>query len=243
MAKGVRQYEELAKYYDLLYEWKDYKKEGKILASLIQRYKTSAGSDLLDVGCGTGKHIAQLRGRFDCVGMDASEAMLHVAKRNVRGVEFILGDMTDFDLGRKFDVILCLFSAIGFVRTYSKLARTLRNFAGHLDEGGVVIIEPWFTRTTVEDEHVSVLTQGSDDLKIARVDHSYVKDGLSIIDERIVVAEKGIGIRSYRDRMVLALFERDEFLKLMRQAGLQARYLKKSLAPGRGLYVGTPPKK
>jgi ubiquinone/menaquinone biosynthesis C-methylase UbiE len=242
VAKGVRQYEELAKYYDLLYGWKDYGKEGKTLAALIQRYKASAGSALLDVGCGTGKHIEQLRGRFDCVGMDSSEAMLQVARKNVKGVEFVQGDMTDFDLGRKFDVILCLFSAIGFVRTNPRLARTLRNFSQHLKGGGVVIIEPWFTKETVEKEHVSVLTQGSDVLKIVRVDHSQVKDGLSVIDERIVVAEKGVGIRSYRDRMVLALFERNEFLKQMRQVGLQARYLKKSLAQGRGLYVGTLPK-
>jgi hypothetical protein len=37
----------------------------------------------------------------------------------------------------------------------------------------------------------------------------------------------------------MGLFERDEFLTLMRKAGLKARYLKRSLAPGRGLYIGT----
>ena len=238
MPASVRQYQELAKYYDLLYGWKDYEREGKILDGLVQRYKESAGNSLLDVGCGTGQHIKLLKDRFECVGMDINEAMLELARLKVDGVRFVRGDMTDFDLGMKFDVIVCLFSAIGFVKTYRKLARTLRNFARHLEEGGVVIIEPWFTKETAKDGFVSALTQGSDDLKIARVDYSRVEGGLSIIDERIVVAEKGRGIHSYGDRMVLGLFEKDEFLRLMRQAGLQARYLKKSLAPGRGLYVG-----
>jgi ubiquinone/menaquinone biosynthesis C-methylase UbiE len=205
---------------------------------LIERYKQSPGNSLLDIGCGTGKHIKQLMRRFDCVGMDSSEAMLEQARRNVKGVPFIHGDMIDFDLGRKFDVVLCLFSAIGYVKTYPKLARTLMNFARHLRVGGVVIIEPWLTKAAIDDGHVHVLTQGSNDLKVVRVDRMTVKGGLSILDERLVVAESGRGITSYRDRMVMGLFEKEEFLRLMKKAGLRSRYLKTSLAPGRGLYVG-----
>jgi hypothetical protein len=39
--------------------------------------------------------------------------------------------------------------------------------------------------------------------------------------------------------MYMGLFEHDEFLRLMEKAGLRGRHLKRSLAPGRGLYVGT----
>ena len=238
MGSGIRQYEELAKYYDLLYSWKDYEREAKILRQLIARYKRSRGNALLDVGCGTGKHIQQLKRSFVCVGIDANEGMLEQARRRVEGVEFVRGDMASFALGREFDVILCLFSSIGYLRTPASLARTLRNFARHLLPGGVVIIEPWFTRSTFIDGHTHVLSQGTEDLKIVRVDYGKVEGNHSILDERIVVAEKGRGITSYRDRMVMSLFEREEFLESMRQAGLESRYLRKSLAPGRGLYVG-----
>ena len=238
MGAGVRQYGELAKYYDLLYSWKDYEREAKILRQLIGRYKRSQGNALLDVGCGTGKHIQLLKRDFECVGIDVNEGMLTQARRNVEGVEFVQGDMVGFSLGRKFDVILCLFSSIGYLRTTTSLAKTLRNFGAHLRTGGVVIIEPWFTKSTFIGGHVHVLTQGTDDLKIVRVDYGKVEGDHSILDERIVVAEKGKGITTYRDRMVMSLFDRDEFLELMKRAGLDARYLKKSLAPGRGLYVG-----
>ena len=241
VAGGILQYGELAKYYDLLYSWKDYDRESRIVAGLIRRYRASQGNSLLDVGCGTGKHIQRLAARFDCVGLDASEEMLAQAKRNAKGVEFVRGDMVDFDLGRKFDVVLCLFSSIGYVRTYPRLARTLRNFERHLKDGGVVIIEPWLTRSTMKDGYVHVLVQGDDDLKVVRVDITRIRGDLSVLDERIVVAEHAKGIATYKDRMVMGLFEKDEFLKLMRQAGLRATYLKKSLAPGRGLYVGTKP--
>lgn len=241
MAKGILQYGELAKYYDLLYQWKDYQKEAGIIRELVARYKTSQGNSLLDVGCGTGKHLQHLVNKFDCVGMDASEQMLEQARRNVRGGKFVQGDMVNFDLGRQFDVILCLFSSIGYVRTYSRLGMTLKNFARHLRTGGVTIIEPWFTKSTVKAGYVHVLAQGTNDLKIVRVDYTGVKGNSTVLDERIVVAERNMGIATYKDRMVMGLFEQDEFLRLMERAGLKARYLKKSLAPGRGLYVGTKP--
>lgn len=241
MAKGILQYGELAKYYDLLYQWKDYQKEAGIIRELVARYKTSQGNSLLDVGCGTGKHLQHLVNKFDCVGMDASEQMLEQARRNVRGGKFVQGDMVNFDLGRQFDVILCLFSSIGYVRTYSRLGMTLKNFARHLRTGGVTIIEPWFTKSTVKAGYVHVLAQGTNDLKIVRVDYTGVKGNSTVLDERIVVAERNMGIATYKDRMVMGLFGQDEFLRLMERAGLKARYLKKSLAPGRGLYVGTKP--
>ena len=53
--------------------------------------------------------------------------------------------MTTMSLGRRFDVITCLFSTIGYVKTYQNLAKTLRNFADHLRPGGLLLIEPWFT--------------------------------------------------------------------------------------------------
>jgi len=238
LAGGTRQYGELAKYYDLLYEWKDYAKEARTIEQLIERYKVTTGKALLDVGCGTGKHLQYLSRRFECVGMDVNEPMLDQARRNVQGVRFIRGDMVDFSLGRKFDVIVCLFSSIGFVRTYRKLARTLRNFADHLQLGGVVIIEPWFTKSTARSGYIHVLSQGDDRLRIVRVDFTRVKRGLTVIDEGIMVAKKDVGITAYKDHMVMGLFEQGEFLRLMRKAGFEARYLKRSLAPGRGLYVG-----
>lgn len=135
MANGIIQYGKLARYYDMLYAWKDYPGESRVLLRLIGRYKSASGRALLDVGCGTGQHIKQLRTDFDCVGLDSSIEMLRQARKNVPSVEFIRGDMETFDLRRRFDVVLCLFSAIGYVRTYPKLARTLQNFARHLRPG------------------------------------------------------------------------------------------------------------
>ncbi|MEI8008852.1 MAG: hypothetical protein WCI00_05715 [bacterium] len=46
-------YRELAKYYDLIYSSKDYKKEADIIHKLITKYKKTNGNALLEVACGT----------------------------------------------------------------------------------------------------------------------------------------------------------------------------------------------
>ena len=42
-------YGELAEYYDLIYSFKDYKKESVRIKALVSKYKRSEGRELLDV--------------------------------------------------------------------------------------------------------------------------------------------------------------------------------------------------
>ena len=102
-------YKKLAKYYDLIYSFKDYKAEVKRIKEIIEKYKKSSGNKLLDVGCGTGKHLEYLKDDFSCTGCDINNEMLEIAKTDVNGVIFTQADMINLDLKNKFDIILCLF--------------------------------------------------------------------------------------------------------------------------------------
>jgi ubiquinone/menaquinone biosynthesis C-methylase UbiE len=146
-------YGELAKYYDLIYSFKDYKKEAVRIKALVSKYKKSEGKELLDVACGTGHHLNCLKDEFSCTGVDISREVLEIARKNNEGIAFEDADMTIMDLGKRFDVITCLFSSIGYVKTHSNLEKTIRNFARHLKKGGVgvdralvheISIHTWF---------------------------------------------------------------------------------------------------
>ena len=231
-------YRDLAKYYDLIYSGKDYEKEAFVLKSLFSDHKKSEGRRLLDVGCGTGHHIKHLKDEYSCTGMDISEEILEVARKNVEGVEFIRANMTSFDLGREFDVITCLFSSIGYVRTYENLRKTFRNFAAHLAEGGAAFIEPWFTREAFWVGRPSMTTYDGDDVKIARLNTSEIQGDLSVWDMHYLIAEKDKGVRHYVERHELGLFEVDETLRIMEESRLESQYISEALMPGRGLYIG-----
>ncbi|MDG6901065.1 MAG: class I SAM-dependent methyltransferase [Nitrososphaerota archaeon] len=239
MAGEAPQYNELAPYYDYIYSWKDYRKEAATIERLIQKHKKSAGKALLDVGCGTGKHIQHLRHRFDCVGVDASAPMLAVAKENVPEVEFVESNMLDFNLGRRFDVVLCLFSGMGYLKTRDEARKAIFNFAEHMKDGAVLIIEPWFRRSDWTKGSVHMQTYDAEGLKIARVGFSDADGEFAVADESYLIAEEGKGTKYVRDMQRLRFFEPEWTFETMRRAGLNPRFSRETLMPGRMLTIAT----
>src|SRR5437899_1305065 len=134
-----------AAYYDMLYSFKDYAAEANKVRRAIDAAKQSRGCRLLDVACGTGQHLGHLEQHFDSEGLDLDPELLALAQRRLPNLRFTQADMVDFDFGRTFDAIVCLFSSIGYVGTLERLRLTARNLVRHLEPGGVVLIEPWLT--------------------------------------------------------------------------------------------------
>lgn len=231
-------YKELAKYYDFIYSWKDYKKEANRIYKLIKKYKNSDGNKLLDVGCGTGNHLKYFKYNFSCTGIDLNDEMVNVAKINVSDVFFTQADMINFDLNDRFDVIICLFSSIGYVKTYKNLEKTIVNFSKHLKSGGVVIIEPWFTKSTYWVGKPGMSTYDGEDIKIARINTTSLKNNLSIMEMHYIIAEKDKEVKYFVDSNELGLFEIDRFLEIMNDSGFKAEFLKDGLMKDRGLYLG-----
>lgn len=232
-------YSELARYYDLIYEWKDYGAEVKFLKELIAAKKKSIGNELLDVGCGTGKHISLLRDRFKCTGLDLSADMLAIARKNVKSAKFVKGNMTDFDLRKKFDVILCLFSAIAYTRNDRNLERTLKNFSRHLEDGGIAVIQPWVPKDKWKTGHIAMDTYVSDDVKIARLSYSGGDSRSARLRMEYLVAEQGKGITHAVEEDSFPYFDRAKYELLMKRSGLSAEYISHRLFHDRGLLIGT----
>ena len=230
-------YKELAKYYDLIYKWKDYKKEADKIKRLISRYKKSVGNDLLEAGCGTGRHLKFFENEFSCVGADINRKMLDIAKKNVKKSVLKRLNMIDFRLNKQFDVILCLFSSIGYVKNYSNLRKTISNFANHLKKGGIIIIEPWFGKSEYKAGRPWMTTYDGKYIKIARLNVSRIKDGISILDFHYLIAEKNKNVKHFVDRHRLGLFDFEKTLKIMKESGLSVVFLKNGLMKDRGLYI------
>lgn len=92
---------------------------------------------VLDVGCGTGKHVAFLTNQgFDAKGIDISKPTIKTGKNHNRNIEY--ADFWKLKEGLKYDNIILMDSTIGFIVTPDKLslffkkAQTLMRNSAHL---------------------------------------------------------------------------------------------------------------
>ncbi len=231
-------YSKSQKYYDEIYAsmGKDYPAEASKTRKFIQKYKLSKGSKLLDVGCGTGIHANLLSKYYQVEGLDIDPRMLSVARKNYPKIRFQQGDMVNFELKSKFDIIVCLFSAIGYVKTKARLQKTIKNMTRHLLPGGILLVEPWFTPSQWHPGRVFTTEVNKSNSKIVRLSHSSQKGSLSILEFQYLIGTSK-GIERDSEILEMGLFTKKEYLDSFRSANLKVIHDPFGV-DGRGLYIG-----
>ena len=237
MKTSIR-YKDTARYYDLMFEWKDYRKDTKRILGVIRQNKRSNGKELLEVACGTGNYLKYLQKSFSCTGLDLFGEMLAIAKKKAPKAKYIKANMIDFKLKKRFDVILCLFASICYTKTYPNLRKAMENFYIHLNKGGVLIFDPWLDGPVYRVGEPVMSVYDGKDIKIALLSVQNIKNGMTHEVMHFLVAERGKKVKHFAVTEVGGLFEKKKVLAIMKNAGFDAKYIKKGLSPGLGLYVG-----
>ena len=141
-------------YSDLSWLWplwgdptEEYARYSEHVTRLVRTYTRRSALTLLDVGCGGGKNLFNLRRHFRVTGLDLSPAMVAQARALNPGCEVVEGDMRTFALGRTFDAVL-MDDAISFMDDRDDFAAAFRNAWAHLAPGGVMVATPDVTRET-----------------------------------------------------------------------------------------------
>lgn len=228
-----------AEFYNRIYGFKDYRQEAGDISRIVHERLAGTGHRLLDVACGTGKHIEHLKASFSVEGLDISEELLEVARQANPKVPLHLGDMTDFILGRQFDVVTCLFSSIGYVGTVPRLGKAIERMSAHIRPGGLLIVEPWFTPEAWNANTVHASFIDDPELKVARVSTSFVEGTLSFFDLHYLIGTP-TGTQHYVERHELGLFTVVEIRAAFGESGMAVDYDPVGLT-GRGLYVARKP--
>lgn len=120
-------------------------KEGQVQAADWLAKRLPSGARVLDLGCGTGLPTARQLADAGCqvVGVDLSEGMVELARRNVPEAEFHRADIADLraggplDLGR-FDAVAAFFSLLMLPRAEIPLA--LSTIHRLLKPGGLLVL-------------------------------------------------------------------------------------------------------
>lgn len=229
-----------AKYYDQIYlTKKDYQKEAETVKGIIKQFEKKQTKTLLDVGCGTGEHLKYLSLDFQCTGIDINRTMIKTAKNKVPNAKFKVANMINFRLKERFDVIVCLFSSIGYVQTFNNLVKTLENFYRHLNDKGLVIVEPWIFKKDFK-KGIYLDTYEDEKIKLVRMATSKIARSKWLIFMHYLIGEKG-EIRYVRELHKMLALDYQDYIKAFESTRFKdIKFLKEKLWDGcRGLFIAT----
>jgi SAM-dependent methyltransferase len=126
---------------------------------------------VVDLGCGGGQWLARLADEgYDAVGVDASPAMLRIARKTAPSAVLIEGSFDEVELPA-CAAVTALGEPLNYVDGMGSIKRALRNVYGALQPGGLFVFdvrEP--PRKPIETRVVARV--GDDWACIARIDES-----------------------------------------------------------------------
>jgi SAM-dependent methyltransferase len=233
-------FSESASLYDLIYaSFKDYDAESAKVAALLEAARPGCRT-VLDIACGTGEHARLLSDRHGLFvdGIDLDPTFVEIAQRKHASGMFVVADMVDFRLPRRYDAVICLFSSIGYLRTLDRVGQALTRFREHLAPDGVIVIEPWFAPGVLEDGYVSTNVAERDGVHVERRSRTEVDGRLSRLHFDYDITDAH-GTRHANEVHELGLFAPDEMRATFEANGLAVDYDPVGLI-GRGLYVARP---
>ncbi|MFC1770328.1 class I SAM-dependent methyltransferase [Candidatus Margulisiibacteriota bacterium] len=131
--------------YDLLVNWNNrLPMETDFILDMLKKYNISQGS-ILDVGCGTGRHLASLSSsKFTLTGLDRDEFRLSQSHKLAENTRLIQADFMKAFKGRekeKFDVIYSLGNSFALMSKSYSYEKIFKKCISLLNKSGLLIFQ------------------------------------------------------------------------------------------------------
>jgi len=180
-----------ARYYDLMYQDKDYVGEAQFIQRLIQTY-APATTTILELGCGTGNHAMLLaKEGYQVHGVDLSQEMLGYANERcdrlspalATRLQFSQGDLRQVRLDRKFDVVLSLFHVMSYQTNNEDLLAAFETAKAHLVPGGILIFDVWYGPAVLSDPPTVRIKRLEDQsIQVTRIAEPVMEPNKNLVD-------------------------------------------------------------
>ena len=236
---GYHFYTDLAPYWPLVSAPEEYAEEAAFAAALLRTGvpsapDTSGGDDpaeapqrqtVLELGSGGGNNAAHLKHAFAMTLVDLSPQMLAVSQRLNPECEHLEGDMRTLRLGRTFDAVF-VHDAIEYMTTEDELRQAVATVFAHCRPGGVAVLVPDHIAENYEPGTDHGGTDGVDGRGLRYLAWSHPAEPgttTATTDYAFLVRAADGSVNVAHDTHVLGLFSRETWLRVLTEAGFQAR--------------------
>jgi len=201
-------------YYHILYQYRNEAEARAFIDALIDHLRVPAGSKVLDLACGKGRHSHYLCQKgFEVTGIDLSPANIEAARQIAcPNLYFEVHDMREPVKRNYFDYVFNFFTSFGYFDSPEDNERTMEAIANELKEGGRVVIDFLNAHRVIENLHPSEVKE-VDGIRFHI--HRSFQDGFIIKDIRF--EDRG---RPYHFQEKVQALCLPDFIALFERAGL-----------------------
>ena len=197
-----------------------------------------AGGQVLDVGCGYGRHAIELVQRgLDVTGLDLSLPLLiraaDEAQKRAMSVNFVHADMREMAFEKQFDGVYCMLTSFGYFDEETNL-RVAEGIARALKPGGRFLLDLVNRDYVVGDLPSRVWWEGNGCVVLEEVDFNFHTS--RILTHRSIVFEDG---RQVEQEISVRAYSLHEIGRLLRQAGFRVIDISGGLAMRGHFFGGT----
>ena len=218
-------YDDLAAWWPLLSPPDDYVEEAAFYQRQLLDVCEPPRRTLLELGSGGGNNALHMKSAFERVTLvDLSQAMLDVSRALNPDCEHVQGDMRSVRLDRVFDCVF-VHDAVTYMTNEADLRRAIETAFVHCRPGGAALFAPDHLRETFQ---LSTDHGGSDgnDRALRYLEWTWdpdPSDTTYIVDYAYVLRERDGTSRVELDRHIEGLFAREDWLRLLRETGFDAK--------------------
>jgi len=203
---------------------------------VLESLELEPGAQVLDVGCGYGRHAMEFAARgYHLVALDASLPLLlrgaDEAQRRGLDINFVHGDMRELNFDAQFDGAYCLFSTFGYFDDELN-KKAAQGIARSLKPGARFVIQILNRDYIIGDLPSRVWWEGDGCVVLEEVEFNYFSS--RIHSNRSVVFDDG---RQLEQEINLRAYSLHEFGKLLHASGFRVIEVSGSLVT-KGRFFG-----
>jgi hypothetical protein len=218
-------YREFATWFHLLTAPEDYAEEARYFRQALLKHARKRPKTLLELGTGGGNNASHMKKHFKMTLTDLSPSMLDLSKTINPECEHIAGDMRKLRLGRKFDAVF-VHDAVMYMTTERDLRAAIETAFAHCAPGGIALFAPDCTTESYRPDTHCGGHDGPDGRGVRYIEWRWdaePNDGTYYHDYAYILRAPNGRVHVEQDRHVFGVFARNDWLRLMRDAGFRAR--------------------
>ena len=217
-------------YYALGYRWNT-DVECAFIQACLKAYGPSPATRLLDIGCGSGRHVLSLAGLgYQMTGVDLCPEMIAFVNDAAATVHLkvatAVDDLRHLKIRGTFDAAFCFMDTFRFLLTNEQIVEHLRAVAKRLVPGGLYLVDFWVPRQWDQignEIHQWEQTEGETMVRVFYLQHPETIDPIhqTFEDELVFEVHEGDQIKEIRGGPTRTrLLMPQEFRALVEGAGV-----------------------